>query len=235
MMREFRSFTAARRIIVTLALFLWTSGPAHAEMVLSQVIVDLQSGRPSRDDIEVWNGGTDRMYVLVEPSRIQSPGTSDEQRITNPDPAITGLLATPSRMVLEPGQRKVIRLAALLQRDETERVYRVTIKPVAGPVSSESNAIKVLVGYDVLVLYRPEHVTGTVTATRIGQKIVFHNESNTAQELFEGRQCDTSGQNCLTLPATRLYAGAQWSVNLEYDTPVEYRLTSGIGSALKQF
>jgi Mat/Ecp fimbriae periplasmic chaperone len=138
-------------------------------------------------------------------------------------------------MVLEPGQRKVIRVSALLPRDDIERIYRVTIKPVAGPVNSETTALKVLLGYDVLVLYRPRLSTGSVTATRIGKKMIFHNESNTAQELFEGRQCDTAGQNCRPLPANRLYAGAQWSIDLEYSTPVEYRLTSGKGSTVRQF
>jgi hypothetical protein len=37
------------------------------------------------------------------------------------------------------------------------------------------------------------------------------------------------------LPATRLYAGAQWNVALTYDTPVEYRLTTGNGSAVRHF
>jgi len=138
-------------------------------------------------------------------------------------------------MVLEPGQRRIIRVAALLPRDMTERVYRVTVKPVAGPINAETTALKVLLGYDVLVLLRPQRIAGEVTALRNGRKLVFHNESNTAQEIYEGKQCDTAGKNCKTLPSTRLYSGAQWTVDLTYDTPVEYRLTSGNGSSVRHF
>jgi P pilus assembly chaperone PapD len=219
----------------TAALFALTAAPAQAEMVLSQVIVDLQPGKPSHDDIEVWNDGPERMYVVADPAQVQSPGTPAERRVTVADPAVSGLLVTPQRMVLEPGQRRIIRLAALLPRDMTERVYRVTVKPVAGPVTAETTALKVLLGYDVLVLLRPQRIAGEVTATRNGRKLVFRNESNTAQEIYEGKQCDAAGKNCRELPATRLYAGAQWTVNLDYDTPAEYRLTAGNGSSVKRF
>ena len=218
-----------------LALFALSAAPARAEMVLSQVIVDLQPGKPSHDDIEVFNDSPERMYVVADPAQIQSPGTPAERRVTVADPALSGLLVTPQRMVLEPGQRRIIRVAALLPRDMAERVYRVTVKPVAGPINAETTALKVLLGYDVLVLLRPQRIAGEVAATRSGRKLVFHNESNTAQEIYQGKQCDTAGKNCKTLPATRLYAGAQWTVDLTYDTPVEYRLTAGNGSSVKRF
>ena len=40
--------------------------PAQADMVLSKVIVDIPGGRPARDDIEVWNDGPERIYVVAE-------------------------------------------------------------------------------------------------------------------------------------------------------------------------
>ena len=218
-----------------IALFALSAVPARAEMVLSQVIVDLQPGKPSHDDIEVWNDSPERMYVVADPAQIQSPGTPAERRVIVADPAVSGLLVTPQRMVLEPGQRRIIRHAALLPRDMSERVYRVIVKPVAGPVTAESTALKVLLGYDVLVLLRPQRIAGEVTAARSGHMLTFRNESNTAQEFYEGRQCDAAGKNCKTLPSTRLYAGARWTVDLSYDTPVEYRLTAGNGSSVKRF
>lgn len=209
--------------------------PAAAEMILSQVIVDLQPGKPGHDDIEVWNSGTERMYVVAEPSEIRSPGRQDEQRVSNPDPSVTGLLVSPQRMVLEPGQRRMVRVSAIIARQPVDRIYRVTIKPVAGDVTAEATAIKVLVGYDVLVLYRPDAITGEVTATRSGRTLKLHNGSNTAQEVFDGKQCDAGGQNCKTLGANRLYAGADWEQALPYDTPVEYRVTAGNGTKTVKF
>lgn len=228
-------FGIGGRLIAATALLVFAIVPARAEMVLSQVIVDLQPTKPIHDDIEVWNDGPERMYVVAEPSQLQYPGTLAESRVSIADPAISGLLVTPQRMVLEPGQRRIMRLAALLPRNMAERIYRITVKPVAGPISAEATALKVLLGYDVLVLVRPQRIAGEVTGIRSGRRLTFRNESNTAQELFEGRQCDAAGKNCKALPSTRLYAGAQWNVELTYDTPVEYRLTSGNGSTAKRF
>lgn len=209
--------------------------PARAEMVLSQVIVDLQPGKPGHGDIEVWNAGTDRMYVVAEPSEIRAPGLKAEQRVSDPDPEVTGLLVSPQRMVLEPGQRRMVRVSAISARQPVDRIYRVTIKPVAGDVDADATAIKVLVGYDVLVLYRPENIAGDVTATRNGRSLKLHNASNTAQEVFDGKQCDAGGTECKTLGANRLYAGADWEQILPYDTPVEYRITAGNGTRTVKF
>jgi Mat/Ecp fimbriae periplasmic chaperone len=209
--------------------------PARAEMVLSQVIVDLQPGAPSRDDIEVWNNGAERIYVVAEPSLIEAPGTPAEKRRPGADPAVSGLLVTPQRLVLEPDQRRVIRVAAITPRAVTDRIYRVTIKPVAGPVSADRSALKILVGYDVLVLHRPARISGELVADRKGPRLTIRNAGNTAQELFEGKQCDAAGKTCQTLPATRLYAGASFAQDLPYDTPVEYQVTHGSGARAIRF
>ena len=233
-MKPFSISTKAFAGIASLAAVLGASS-AQAAMVLSEVIVDFQPGKPTHEDIEVWNDSSERLYVLVEPSEIEHPGTPQERRVSNPDPAISGLLATPQRLVLEPDQRRSIRLSAVSPRGAVDRIYRVTVKPVAGPISAETTALKVLVGYDVLVLYRPQTISGDVKAQRNGHTLTIRNEGNTARELFDGKQCDSSGQSCKTLPATRLYAGATWEQTVPYDTAVEYQVTSGNGAVKKQF
>lgn len=217
------------------ALLPWSAPPACAEMVLSQVVLDIRPEEPSREDIEVWNTGPERIYVAAEPAEIRSAGTIFETRVTNVDPTVSGLLVTPQRLILDPGQRRIVRVATVLPRGATDRIYRVTIKPVAGPLSARVDALKVFVGYDVLVLQRPSQIVGSVTAQRSEHKITFKNESNTAQELFEGKQCDSLGQNCRTLPANRIYAGTSWEVPLSYDTPVEYRVSDGNQHVTKKF
>ncbi len=210
-------------------------GPALAEMVLSQVIVDMQPGKASREDIEVWNAGQERLYVSAEPFEIRQPGLPGETRVPGSDPTVSGLLVTPQRLVLEPEQRRLIRISAITPPAASDRIYRITIKPVAGPVQAEVTALKVFVGYDVLVLRRPQSVSGEVTATRSGRQLTVRNGSNTAQEIYDGRQCDATGANCRTLQATRLYPQAELRQLLPYDTPVEYRITAGNGSLVKQF
>ena len=219
-----------RRLLLPALAFaaaLGLCGAARAEMVLSQVIVDLLPGKPPREDIEVWNDGEERMYVLAEPFEIRDAGTPGEQRVAVTEPEQASLLVSPLRLVLEPGERRTIRVATIGTRPASDRVYRVSIKPVAGTVTAEASALKVFVGYDALVLVRPEQYTGDVEATRNGRTLLLRNAGNTAQELFDGRQCDSAGGDCRDLPAKRLYPGASWEVPLPYDTPVAYRASIG--------
>jgi len=201
---------------------------AHADMVLSQVIVDLLPGKAPREDIEVFNDGDERMYVLAEPFEIEHPGQPTEQRVAVPQTADAGLLVSPQRLVLEPGERRMIRVAALGPRPPSDRVYRVAIRPVAGAVEAGQSALKVFVGYDTLVLVRPDRITGDVEGLRNGRTLVLRNTGNTAQEMFDGQQCDAAGANCQPLPSKRLYPGANWEVPLPYDnSPVTYQASVG--------
>ena len=227
-----------RRLLLpalALAVAIGLGAAARAEMVLSQVIVDLLPGKPPREDIEVWNDGDERMYVLAEPFEILSPGTPAEARRPVSDPEQAGLLVSPLRLVLEPGERRAIRIAAIGARPAADRVYRVTIKPVAGTVTAEATALKVFVGYDTLVLVRPEQITGDVEGARSGRSLALRNTGNTAQELFDGRQCDAAGNDCRELPAKRLYPGASWEQQLPFDTPVSYRASIGPTVRTREF
>jgi len=216
---------------LALASALGLASLAHAEMVLSQVIVDLLPGKPPRDDIEVFNDGPERMYVSAEPFEIRAAGTPGEQRVPVTDPERSGILVSPQKLVLSPGERRTIRVAAIGERPASDRVYRVAIRPVAGPLSADQSALKVFVGYDALVLVRPEQFTGDVVGERKGGSLVLRNAGNTAQELFDGRQCDAIGKDCRSLPAKRLYPGASWEQTLPFDTPVSYK--AGIGPTIR--
>lgn len=209
--------------------------PAHADMVLSQVILDFTPDRSSTGDIEVWNSGSERLYVAAEVAEIIAPGLPEEQRRAEPDPGLSGLLVTPQLMVLEPGQRRVVRISAIAAPSARDRVYRVTIKPVAGPVQAKVSSLKILVGYDVLVLVRPKTITGSLVASRTGRKLVFRNNGNTSQEVFNGRQCDEAGGGCLTYSGKRLYPGASYALDLAYDTTVRWDISNGVGVSTRTY
>lgn len=42
-------------------------------------------------------------------------------------------------------------------------------------------------------------------------------------------------ENCVTLPAKRLYAGARWEIQLPYDTPVTFKSAWGKESDVESF
>ncbi|QIK79724.1 fimbria/pilus periplasmic chaperone [Sphingomonas piscis] len=203
-----------------------TPSTARAEIVVSQLVVELQPGKVARQDVEIWNNDKDRAYVAIEPHRIVDAGQPTERRVEDPDPEKLGLLVSPARMVLEPGQHKLLRFADIVPPSDRERVYRVTIKPVVGDITANQSGLKVLIGYDALVMVRPAVAIEKVTAERSGPRINWRNEGNVSAELSEGRQCSSAGQGCVDLPGKRLYPGASWSVELKNDGPVEYVVRS---------
>jgi P pilus assembly chaperone PapD len=224
-----------RQILVRAAFAVVALGAGsfvHAEMVLSQVIVDLQPDKSPRDDIEVFNDGPERMYVSAEPFEVRNPGTPSEKRVTATDPEQSGLMVAPQKLVLAPGERRTVRIAAIGERSVQDRVYRVAIKPVAGPISADQSALKVFVGYEALIIVRPQKFTGDIVGERSDRALTLTNAGNTSQELFDGRQCDTAGKDCRPLPAKRLYPGAVWKQMLPFATQVTYK--SAVGPIVRE-
>lgn len=209
------------------------SSAASAELVLSQTIVDLLPDKPAREDIEVLNAGAERMYVLAEPFEIVGAGSPQERREPADLSRESSVLVSPMRMVLEPGERRTIRIGFVGNRPLSDKVYRVSIRPVAGKLSADASALKVYVGYDALVLVRPANVTSEIRAERTGRSLELHNIGNTSQEVFDGRQCQHDGSACKALPPYRLYPGATWKQELPYDAPVEYK-TAVAGSVIQR-
>jgi P pilus assembly chaperone PapD len=225
----------ASRALLALGLLAIAAAPARAELILSQVIVDLTPDQPARQDIELWNNSNERMYVVAEAAEIVAPGLAAEQRLAEPDPEKLGLLVTPNRLILEPGQRRLVRVSAIGARGDRDRIYRVAIKPVVGGLEAEKSALKILLGYDALVIVRPAVPAFDVSATRSGNAITFKNEGNTNAELFDGRQCDEQAKVCTELPPKRLYAGATWEQSLPGTAVVEYSVKAGSKVVRKRF
>jgi len=232
----------SRYMLVT-QLGLLTTSNAMAGIGLSQAIVDFSDTRTQRYDVWVINDGRERAYVAIDPAEIVHPGLPNEQRVEEPDPEKRGLLVSPTRIVLEPRQRRMVRLVVLGNR-ETERIYRVKVHPVEAPAETSKKqtapkrsgiGIRLLTGYDMLVIVRPANPLAKVSAQRQGQDLVFSNTGNTNALLFNGTQCNASGKDCKNLPAMRLYAGASHTVRTPYLTPVSYEVQSGATRDKRKF
>jgi len=208
---------------------------ANAQLILSEVIVELKPGAAMREDVDMSNVSTDRLYVLAEPREIVAPGMPAETDRRDPDPEKLGLLVSPSRSILEPGQHKLLRVAVLGGAADRERVYRVTVKPVVGEVTSSQSGLKLLVGYDMLVLVRPSVARVAVEGMREGHDLVIRNRGNSSVEMFGGKQCDAASANCADLPSKRLYAGAEWRIPLPGSGPAKYNIKSVTGTAEQRF
>lgn len=212
------------RFAAVLSALVWAlvaTQPARADLVLSQLIVDLQPGHHDREDLEIVNTGPDRAFVAIGPKEVLHPGTSKETRVSNPDPGQLGVLVAPARMILEAGQRKLIRIASIGNPDQ-ERVYRVTVVPVVGEVSHDHAGLKVLVGYDVLVLVRPTNPRPALAGERQGNQLTVRNTGNVSVELVDGKQCDSTGRACAAIDGGRIYAGAEKLFKINPLRPVQY-------------
>ena len=233
----FRNLVTSARLISCLAIcaVALSVAPrdAAAQMVLDKVALDFLPGQPPRDDVVVQNPTQEQLFVLVEPSRIMNPGQPNEERVQFRDPGELGLLVTPNRFIVQPGQRKVIRFAVIEPAIEQDRIYRVTVRPIVGQVESETTAIKVVFGYDLLVIVRPPNPEPKIEWNRDGLKLSVKNVGSTNALLSQGKQCNAAGEDCKDLPPKRLYPGAQWNHELERETPVEYYL-SYAGKVVRQ-
>lgn len=209
--------------------------PVSAELAVSQLIVELKPGASRSADIEIYNDSDERSFVSVEPREILNPGLSTEKPLLSPNPEKLGLLVSPTRLVIEPHQRRRLRIAAIGLVHPQERIYRVTVKPALGDVTGTETGLKLLVGYDLLVLVRPPANKAKVEVTRTDSVLTIVNRGNASVELAEGKQCDGNGNNCQLLRSKRLYAGATWQQSLPRPTPGEYRLRSADGWSTVKF
>jgi hypothetical protein len=130
-------------------------------------------------------------------------------------------------MILEPGQRRLLRVAALAGSPR-ERTYRVTVKPVVGKLSAEGSGLKLLVGYDMLVIVRPTDPSPHVSGSRDSAgALIITNDGNVSVELDDGKACDSAMRGCQPLPGGRLYVGATKRIAVGSDRRVTYKLKAG--------
>jgi len=210
---------------LVVASFALPLSPLAAQLQVSPLIVELQAGKHDRQDVDVGNAGSDRIYVEIDPREVLNPGSTPESARTDADPEKLGLLVSPARLILEPGQHRLIRIATLPGVADRERVFRVTVKPVVGKLSSAQSGLKVLVGYDMLILVRPTVPNPVVTGTRSGDALTIRNDGNVSVELDDGKQCAAPG-HCTALPSKRLYAGQSWTQQLNGSAPADYLVDS---------
>ena len=223
-----RSLAKTRWATCASMFLIFLPAPAAAELAVSQLVVDLPADEHA-SDVEVFNDSAERIYVVAEPREIMEAGTLREAPRVVADPEALGLLVSPGRMILEPGQRRTLRIARLGPTGERERVYRVTVKPVVGDVSGPADGLKLLVGYDLLVLARPAAASSKIAVNRTGNNVELINQGNASVELADGQLCEADGKSCRSLPGKRLYAGASWRQSLPAQGAGRYRLRSTVG------
>ena len=195
-------------------------------MLLNRAIVIFKPGQVPREDVTILNQDEENLYVSVTILEVHNPGTDREERIKVTDPGQARMVVTPNKLIVPPLGRKPVRLVNLAPGDE-ETIYRVNVTPVLAPLEDPTTSVvRVVVAYQLLVIVQPRLPVENLQVTRDGRQLVFNNLGNTNFLISEGVQCDTDGGGCEELPVKRIYAGNQFEVALNYDTPVSYKLTA---------
>ncbi len=215
-------------------------GVAQANMALSTTVVEFVDGQRLQD-VTVVNRGEDVLYIDTTTSEILNPESDDPDARVLDDPRTAGLLVTPRRMVIKPGQQKILRMAIRKPAGDVDQIYRVAVTPKLGkPTLGEqqdavSTALKVLIGYEVLVMVRPDNFEADVAIERSGQTLSMKNAGNSNLLVRSVRQCQSPGEGCVEVGANRLYAGESWRVDLPLNTPVEVHQSVGLRNFVETF
>ena len=196
------------------------SGAARAQLTVNRSIIEFTPDERIQD-IELTNRGNFRLYLDMRVAEIVDPGSADPERRPLDDPRTAPVIVTPKQLLLPPGQRKRVRVIMREVDTDRDRIFRLAVKPYTGKINidggggeAKTSGVKVLVGYDLLLMSRPSRLEPRLEVVRTDTDIEFRNEGNTNILLRKVRQCDASGEDCVELDANRLYAGEVWRVEL---------------------
>lgn len=229
-------------VVLTLASAWFATSPASAQITVNRSVIEFTSSARVQD-VEITNTGNFRMYLDMTPFEIMNPASDNPQRVKLDDPRTAPVVVSPRQLLLPPGQRKRVRVILRDDSLDKERIFRLAVRPYTGKVKLEADAngdkasaIKVLVGYDLLLLARPTPLQPKLDVTRTDREIIFRNAGNTNVLLRKITQCDASGGDCVEINPNRLYVGESYKVSLPkpgpaHQTPVEVHRSVGLENA----
>lgn len=211
---------------IFVALLLLFSAHAQADIFVDRAIVRLAADQAPREDIKVINNGTEDGYVQIDVFEVRNPGTDEEERVKVTNPDELKLIVNPSKLMIPANSQKLVRIVNLAPGAEQERIYRVNVTPVLPPLQEDAGSVvRVVVAYQLLVIVDPAQPVEAVDIKREGFRLTLSNSGNTNVLFSDAKQCN-SMDDCVDIAAHRVYPGNTWSVDLERDAPVVFKLTS---------
>lgn len=208
---------------------------ALAAIGIDKAEIVFEAGRAG-DSVILTNTGDAPTFVEITAREILNPGEAPEQAQRGPDPRSLGLLAAPSRLALAPGEQRSLRINSLDTPRERDRVWRVLVKEVSGPLQAQGSGLAVLLGYDILVIQRPRTARADLEVARSGSSLAVTNRGNSFALLTDGKQCAADARACTDVVGARIYPGQTRTLTARDATAnVEFklRLPGGVGQEVK--
>ena len=211
----------ATAFVAAIACWVFTTGTAHAQISVSKSVLEFNEDNLIRD-VDITNTGDFKIFLNLTVARIKNPQSANPERIELKDPRTSPVLISPKQLLIPPGQRKRVRVILRKAPTKFDNVYRLAIKPFTGdvqisddrPPDQKSSALKILLGYDILLLARPKDAVGKLAVKRTSSAIYFKNTGNTNVLLRRMQQCNAAGVDCEDLQPNRIYAGEIYKVKL---------------------
>lgn len=207
-------------LLLGLLLSIFASHPVFGQLSVDKSIIEFD-GKSTMQDIEITNKGSYKLYLDLVIAEIINPEHPSPTRVELTDPRSAPILVNPRQVLLAPGQRKRVRIILREPAAEIDSIYRLKVKPYTGKVRLNSedddlkaSGLKILVGYDLLVIARPETLVPDVQVNRTNDSIEFKNSGNTNVMLSKITQCHSSGNQCSEIKPNRLYVGETYTVAL---------------------
>lgn len=129
-----------------------TQGMAAGVLKLSRTELKLEPGKPA-PALYVENTGDTPLYLEVEQALLLNPGQAPERLVPIQAVERPGLLVTPGRLVLAPGQKRRMVIRELKTPTRT-MVWRMTFRPkeqVVIDAEGTSAPLVVSVGYGMVI------------------------------------------------------------------------------------
>ena len=199
---------------------------AQGSLRLSDFFIDLHPERRA-GALFAKNEGSEALYLKIDVVEVLDPTEADSDVRRVDDPRELGLLVSPQRLVLQPGEEGRIRALALTDPDG-DRFYKVSVVPVAGTLNTETPVgIKVMIGYSAWVYVRPEGAKPELKGVRKGNSLTLTNTGDTLAQLVMGKQC-TAVRQCEQIQPMRVLAGRRKHVELPFvDGSATFRMVWG--------
>ncbi len=212
-------FSYRRAVALLTVVMILTSGLASAQITVSKSILEFSADNLIQD-VDVVNSANHRIFLKMSVAQMINPESAEPSRIELDDPRTSPLLVSPTQLMLLPGERKRLRVILRKVPDQRDDVYRLAVRPFVGEIevgdnnNQKASALKVLLGYDLLVLARPENASAQLDVARTDSSITFMNNGNTNVLLRRITQCSATEEECEELKPNRIYAGERYEVEL---------------------
>ncbi|MFJ2362206.1 hypothetical protein ACIPIN_00545 [Pseudomonas sp. NPDC087697] len=143
-----------------IGLLLLACGSAQAEGELMVMPATTRVFNNHEQKVTVRNMGDAPLYLSISLQKVMNPGLVPETKVPLGELEHPGMLASPERLTLGPGQSRKVSLKSLFEPVE-EELYRLYIVPVRSlkvddaPNDKISAPMSVSIGYGVLVRHMP--------------------------------------------------------------------------------